>query len=190
MGKKIKNHIVTLLILLILPFLCMYSCKAEKDKTAKMLTKEPRYLGCQVFEELPKDINNPLNVNYDNRIKLLGIKVEKSSQNQFYISYYWQLFKELEGYQTAFVHFSDSTQNVLFQNDHDICPEFSFKQKEGGFIKESFLVNIPDTAVGKKLNIKIGLYDRISLKKLTVKSTGSEKTDYENSAIVVEDIIK
>lgn len=98
-------------------------------------------------------------MNYDNKIKLSGIATKKLSQNQLEISYYWQLIKGLGTYKDIFVHFADASNNIIFQNDHRFCANRSFQDLKGKFVKETFVVNIPEQAKGKEITVKIGCYN-------------------------------
>jgi hypothetical protein len=158
-------------------------CK-EKEKVTAPKVATP----CEIFDKMPKDIGKPLDVNFKNKVKLLGITVDKASQNQLKISYYWQLIEDLGVYNVAFVHFSDSENKVLFQDDHDFCQKQSFQELKGKFIKETHTVNIPQSAIGKKIDIKIGIYAP-SLKtdsRLKIESAGGAPVDEDNTRAIVE----
>ncbi len=113
---------------------------------------------CDVSDKKPGDIKKPLEINYGNKVKLLGITVDKLSQNQLRVVYFWQSVEELGSYQQVFVHFTDAENKILFQNDHDFCLKKSFSELKGRFVKESYMLNIPESAAGKVGYIKIGIY--------------------------------
>jgi ABC-type Fe3+-citrate transport system substrate-binding protein len=174
-------------------FLVMLSsCTERKDeKSKKELTQqvkiETKFLGCQILDKLPDNII-PLNVNYGDRIKLLGISVNKNIEKRsLELSYCWRVIKDISPYNKIFVHFTDSMGNILFQNDHDFCTDYSFHKKiENKFIKETFLIYIPKSISNENLDIKIGIYDPISSKKCEIKSNGGLSVDYGNKAIIIK----
>ena len=199
MGGKNQGIFFILIILSIVSislFGCTESKKTNKEETKKdhapVFKIEPKSLGCQVLDKLPKDISVPLDVNYDGKITLIGVTVDKKSfPKQLEIAYFWQAMQDLGSYQAVFVHFRDSKGNMLFQNDHDFCPEYSFHKKiQGKFIKEVFLIYMPKLDTGTKLDMKVGLYDPVSGEKLAIKSSGKTPTDYENTAADIKDAIE
>jgi hypothetical protein len=98
--------------------------------------------------------------------------------------------EELGIYQTVFVHFRNSKGDMIFQNDHDFCPDYSFhEQIKGKFIKESFLIYTPKLEIGTKSDIKVGIYDPVSGKKLAIKSSGKTPVDYDNTAADIKNAI-
>jgi hypothetical protein len=198
-GFKNQKDMFLILIILSIVLTSLFGCTESKNESKKEEKKEhspvfkiePKSLGCQVFDKLPGDISMPLEVNYGGKIKLLGVTVDKKSfPKQLEIAYFWQVIEELGIYQTVFVHFRDSKGNILFQNDHDFCPDYSFHKKiRGKFIKEIFLIYTPKLEMGTKLDIKVGIYDPISGKQLAIKSSGKTPTDYENTAAVIKNAI-
>ena len=198
MGVQNQGIFFILIILSIVSislFGCTESKKTNKEEAKKdhapVFKIEPKSLGCQVFDKLPKDISVPLDVNYDGKIKLIGVTVDKKSfPKQFEIAYFWQVIQDLGAYQTVFVHFRDAQGNLLFQNDHDFCPDYSFHEKiKGKFIKETFLIYTPKLEMDTKLDIKMGIYDLVSGKSLAIKSSGKTPTDYENKAADIQNAI-
>jgi len=198
-GFKNQKDMFFILIILSIVLTSLFGCteskneskNEEKKKHSPVFKIEPKSLGCQVFDKLPGDIPMPLEVNYGGKIKLLGVTVDKKSfPKQLEIAYFWQVIEELGIYQTVFVHFRDSKGNILFQNDHDFCPDYSFHEKiKGKFIKESFLIYIPKLEMGTKLDIKVGIYDPVSGKRLAIKSSGKTPADYENTAADIKNAI-
>jgi hypothetical protein len=139
---------------------------------------------------MPKDIGKPLDVNFGNKVKLLGITIDKAPQNQLKISYYWQLIEDLGVYDVAFVHFTDKDDKVLFQNDHDFCQKRPFNELKGKFIKEVFVVDIPKSAAGNKVDAKIGIYGPTlkDASRLQIKSSGGVPMDGNNTRAIVDKI--
>ena len=199
MGVK-NQGIFFILIILSIVSISLFGCteskkeepKGEKQNQLSTDKIEPKALGCQVYDKLPGDISVPLDVNYGGKIKLLGVTVDKKSfPKQLEVAYFWQVIQDLGVYQTVFVHFRDSKGNMLFQNDHDFCPEYSFHKKiQGKFIKESFLIYMPKLDTGTKLDMKVGLYDPVSGEKLAIQSGGKTPTDYENTAASIKNAIE
>ena len=198
-GVKNQKGIFCIFIMLPIVLTSLFGCTESKNES-KMVEKkehssvskiEPKSLGCQVFDKLPGSISVPLDVNYGGKIKLLGITVDKKSfPKQLEIAYFWQVMEDLGIYQTVFVHFRDSKGDMIFQNDHDFCPDYSFhEQIKGKFIKESFLIYTPKLEIGTKLDIKVGIYDPVSGKKLAIKSSGKTPVDYDNTAADIKNAI-
>lgn len=151
-----------------------YKEKATESKGAGPVTESKGTVPCEVYDKLPGDIAKSAEVNYGNKIKLVGITVNKISRNQLEISYYWQLLDVLDQYKQVFVHFTDATNyKILFQGDHLFCQNHSIEEIKGKFIKETHVVNIPQSAMGKKVNIMIGVYapELKSAPRLKVEST-------------------
>jgi hypothetical protein len=198
-GVKNQRGIFFILIILSIVFISLIGCTEsrkggkteEKKGQSPALKIEPKSLGCQVFDKLPGDIAIPLEVNYGGKIKLLGVTIDKKSlPKQLEIAYFWQSLQDLGAYQTVFVHFRDSQRNLLFQNDHDFCPDYSFHEKiKGKFIKENFLIYISALKPGTKLDIKVGIYDPVSGKNLAIQSSGKTPTDYENAAADIKNAL-
>lgn len=179
MSKTIYQ--ISLILTIIV--LVLSGCK-EKEK----ITKPKASTACEILDKMPKDIAKPLDINFGNKAKLLGITADRASQNQLKISYYWQLIEDPGVYQVAFVHFTDADNKVLFQDDHDFCQKQLFPELKGKFIKENYIVNIPQSAIGKKIDIKIGIYAP-SLKtdsRLKIQSAGRVLVDEGNTRAIVE----
>lgn len=172
--------VVFLLIVGILPASCT-------EKKLKEKTSETKAIGCQILDELPKDIAKPLEVNYGGKVVYIGTTVEKPAQNQLKISYYWQLKNELDKYKQIFVHFTDNKNSLLFQNDHEFCAKSSFEELKGKIIKDTYLVGIPESAIGKEINIKIGIYiPEGNGPRLKVESAGETPIDENNTRALVD----
>lgn len=114
---------------------------------------------CDILEQLPKDIAKSVDVNYGNKIRLLGVTVSKLSKNQLKVFYYWQFLDELGSYKQIFVHFTNTTNDkILFQDDHLFCQNHMADEMKGKFVKEADIVNIPQSEVDKEVNILVGVY--------------------------------
>ena len=148
--------------------------------------KDIKAVGCQILDKLPNDIAQPLEVNFGGKVVYLGTTIEKRAENQLKISYYWQLKNELGTYKQIFVHFTDKKNNPLFQSDHEFCANRSFEELKGKFIKDTHWVEIPQSAKGKEINVKIGLYvPEENGPRLKVESAGKTPTDeYDTRALV------
>lgn len=143
---------------------------------------------CDVLDKQPGDIKKPLEINYGNKVKLLGITADKLSHNQLRVVYFWQPIEELGSYQHVFVHFTDTENKMLFQNDHAFCQKKSFSELKGKFVKESYMLNIPEAAAGKVGYIKIGIWapDLKSGSRLQIESRGIIPADDGNTRAIVE----
>lgn len=187
-SKNLKTIFFTLFLLI--TFL-IFGCTEEKKQKVDNFNIEPKFLGCQVLDKIPEDINKQMEVNFGGKIKLLGISVNKMPESKsIEISYLWRVLQDISPYNKIFVHFTDSMGNILFQNDHDFCTEYSFHKKiENKFIKESFLIYIPKSLINSELDIKIGIYDPISSKGCEIKSNGGLPVDYGNTAIILKKVL-
>lgn len=151
--------------------------------------KDIRAIGCQMLDKLPNDIARPLEVNFGGKVVYLGTTIEKSAENQLKITYYWQLKKDFGKYKQVFVHFTDKENNPLFQNDHEFCAKGSFEELKGKFIKDTHWVGIPQSAKGKEIDVKIGLYvPEENGPRLEVESAGKTPTDEYNTRALVDKI--
>ena len=143
---------------------------------------------CEILDKLPKEVKKPLEINYANKIKLLGITTDKELRAKLKVSYYWQPDESLGSYNTVFVHFTDKNNKVIFQNDHPFCQQKSFEELKGKVVKETFKVDFPKNAVGQEIFVKIGLYDPKSGGRLKIASTNGIPTDDSNSRAIVESL--
>jgi hypothetical protein len=151
--------------------------------------KDIKTVGCQILDNLPNDIAQPLEVNFGGKVVYLGTTIEKRSENQLKISYYWQLKNDLGKYKQIFVHFTDKENNPLFQNDHEFCANRSFEELKGKFIKDTNCVGIPQSAKGKEIDVKVGLYvPEENGPRLKVESAGKTPTDEYNTRALVDKI--
>lgn len=143
---------------------------------------------CEILDKLPKEIAKPFEINYGNRIKLIGITTNKISPNQLSVSYYWQPMNDISPYNVVFVHFVGADGNILFQNDHTFCPQKAFEELKGKVIKETFKVIFPKNAVGKEIFVKTGLYDPKVAGRLKIASSSGIPTDEGNTRAIVESL--
>jgi hypothetical protein len=151
--------------------------------------KDIKTIDCQILDKLPNDIAHPLEVNFGGKAVYLGTTAEKRAENQLKISYYWQLKGDLGKYKQIFVHFTDKENNPLFHNDHEFCAKSSFEELKGKFIKDTQWVGVPQSAKGKKINVKIGLYaPEENGPRLKVESAGKTPTDEDNTRALVDKI--
>jgi Dolichyl-phosphate-mannose-protein mannosyltransferase len=151
--------------------------------------KDIKAIGCQLLDKLPTDIAQPLEVNFGGKVVYLGTTIRKKAENQLEISYYWQLKNDPGEYKQIFVHFTDNENKPLFQNDHEFCAKRSFEELKDKFIKETHWVGIPQTAKGKEINIKIGLYvPEENGPRLEVELAGKTPTDEDNTRALVAKI--
>jgi len=161
------------------------ACTKEKPATVP----ETKGTGCIFSDKLPPEVTNPLDVNFENRVRFVGVTVNKQSQDQLEISYYWQMINDLGKFKNIFVHFTDSSGNVLFQNDHEFCPKRSFDELKGKVIRETFLVFIPEAARGQEISVKLGVYvPDPNGPRLKILSAGNMLMDEKNTRVSVAKI--
>jgi hypothetical protein len=167
--------------------LLLMGCEKKQPAPAP----SPKVIGqCEVFETLPADIANKAEVMYGDKIKLLGITVNKISENKLQIFYYWQLLNEPGPYNKAFVIFSDKNKKQLFGNDHDLCQSKPFTELKDKFIKETFMVSVPQSASGQKVDIGIGIFapELTSNVRLKITAAGKTPVDDINTRAVIQEI--
>ncbi len=189
-DKKLRTAFFIFFSLLALLIL-MSGCTEEKKEETPNLKIGPKFLGCQVLDKFPEDINKQIEVNFCGKIRLLGISANKNPESKsIEISYLWSVLQDISPYNKIFVHFTDSMGNILFQNDHDFCTDYSFHKKiENKFIKESFLIYIPKSFMDTELDIKIGIYDPVNGKSCEIKSNGGLPVDYGNTASIIKKVL-
>jgi len=150
--------------------------------------KRPKFkiyrLPCEIYDEMPKDPLKPLSVNYGDKVRFLKMTFAKLSWNRLEISYYWQILGDLSAY-ISFVHFTDLGNHMLFQNDHAIGPVRSYKDLIGKFMKETYLLDVPQSAANKEVYVKVGIYSPSDGDRLKIMSPGEVRTDeWETRAMV------
>ena len=179
-----------MLVLLVSTSGILSGCK-EKASAPAPSVAPPKNIGqCEILDTLPGDIAKPVEVNYGDKIKLLGITINKRVDNKLKISYYWQLLGELGPYNRVFVIFSDKSNKQLFGDDHDFCQNQPLEKLKGKFIKETTIVYIPKSADGQKLDVGIGMFGP-ELKtdaRLRVKSAGKTPLADANSRAIIEEL--
>ena len=182
--RKAKTLYVTILFLIGLMVIALIGC--EKKEASKL--SPHRVTGpCEVYDKLPGDIAKHVEVNFGNKVKLLGITINKLPKDKLNVTYYWQLLKELDTYDAVFVHFTDKDNKVLFQNDHDLCQRRLFSELKGKFIKEPYVINIPQSAIGKEVYVKAGIFSiEPNVGRLKIESTGGVPTDDLNTRATIE----
>jgi len=177
-----RGRLVVLTFLFLLAITILVGCTKEK-------APEPKGFGCEIYDKVPGDTGKTLAVNFENKIKLIGITVKKQSKNQLEVSYYWQLIGNLDRFKNVYVHFADASNNVLFQNDHEFCPKKPLEELKNKFIKETFLINVPDSAKGKEVTIKLGIYvPEPNGPRLKIESAGDAAVDEKNTRVTVEKV--
>lgn len=179
-------------------FACLFVCitlllGCSKEKTEKMSGKQTAYRaigGCEIYDQKPDGIEKSLDVNYEGKIKLIGLTVNKMPKNQLKIYYFWQVMDEFVPYNVVFVHFVGPDNKILFGNDHEFCQKRPFSELNNKFIKETLTANLPQSIIGKEVDIKIGLYapDLASSPRLKIKSAGGIPVDDNNTRAIVEKI--
>ncbi|MFZ3136759.1 MAG: hypothetical protein WA126_05125 [Thermodesulfovibrionales bacterium] len=165
-------------------------CK-EKASAPAPSVAPPKNIGqCEILDALPGDIAKTVEVNYGDKIKLLGITVNKQGNNKLKISYYWQLLNELGPYNKAFVILSDKNKKQITGNDHDLCENKPFTELKGKFIKETFMFGVPQSASGQKVDIGIGIFapELSTNVRLKITSAGKTPVDDVNTRAVIQEI--
>jgi hypothetical protein len=117
---------------------------------------------CHILTEPPLDsaIAMPLELNYGNRVRLLGITIEHTTPDTVRLSYYWQSISDWGAADNTFIHFTDAKDNILFQNDHPLCDGQPYSNVAGKYFKETFLIAPPERArASPEILFKIGVYD-------------------------------
>ncbi|MFA4028681.1 MAG: hypothetical protein GDYSWBUE_000706 [Candidatus Fervidibacterota bacterium] len=84
------------------------------------------------------------------------IGVERIDERQFRISYRWLVRKPVSEDWRVFVHFTDASGNIKFQNDHDPAPPTSKWQPPKVTIGP-LTVRIPEGLIGT-FDVRMGLY--------------------------------
>ena len=156
-GKTLCLSVLCVMVVL----LSFYGCAEKKEaepKAAKETTALPAATSCELINELPSGVAKPVEVNFGNKVKLLGVTTETMSGKQIKISYYWQLLEDLGKYDTVFVHFEDADHKILIGADRAFCQHKSFAELKGKVIKETQIVAAPQPVPDKELNVMIGIY--------------------------------
>ena len=105
-----------------------------------------------IVRDKPEGIQHPLDVNYDNKLKLIGMDLPRSIDrgDDFEVTFYYQVLKPMSRNWQVFVHFDGG--GVRFQADH-----FPVKKRcgtnywqPGDYIIDHFTVESSDMGVAKK----------------------------------------
>jgi hypothetical protein len=149
------NNITRRIYILLVSAIIIGTIGCSKDKATPIRVVS----NCKIYNQLPDDIQQPLNVNYSNKAILMGITTKRLYKNRLLeISYYWKLQEELIPQHRIFVHFTDKDNKALLQNDHYFCQNLPFKELRNKFIKETYVVDMPGSALREGIFIKIGIY--------------------------------
>jgi len=182
MGKG-GQFIGFVLVGIIMSVLFSSGCTKEKKVV------ETKALGCTTSDNLPAEVTKKAEVNFENKIKLLGTSIKKLSSDQIEVSYFWQVTGKLDRFKNIYVHFADKSNNVLFQNDHEFCPKKTFEELKGKVVKEVFVVGVPQAAKGKEISLKLGVYvPEPNGPRLKVESAGDAVVDEKNTRAAVDKI--
>lgn len=128
-------------------------------------------------------IQNPVVVDFDKSIALLGYSIDKTSLKAgetFNIAYFWKSLDAVDINYTAFVHFTNETGAVKFQQDHGL-PLKTALWRQGDIIMEVYDVKVPVIPAGEYA-IRIGLYDSSGTKQRMPVFSGP--ADKENRAVI------
>jgi len=175
---------VTIMCLAVVTLVVLSACeKKEAVKAHPLRVTGP----CEVFDKLPGDIAKPLKVNFGDKVELLGITINKLPKDQLSVTYYWRLLNELGTYDAVFVHFTDKDNKILFQNDHDLCKRRSFSELKGKFVKEPYIINVPQSAKGQEVYVKLGIVSiEPNIGRLKVEAAGGLPTEDTNTRATVD----
>jgi len=187
--RKTKRIFHSSLLLSAILFVSLPGCE-EKAQSPYSVSLKKVVGTCEVFDKLPSGISKPVEVNFGNKVKLLGISINKESPSQLKMSYYWQILEDPTPYNAAFVLLiaKDDNKQVM-GNDHYLCQNQPFGELKGKFVKETYKVGIADSAVGKKIDVGIGIFgpELKTDSRLKITSAGKTPTmDNKTSAIVEE----
>ncbi|MEK6691769.1 MAG: discoidin domain-containing protein [Nitrospirota bacterium] len=116
-------------------------------------------------------------VNFDGKIEFLGFDIKHSRAPE--IVYYWKATGKIKKDWTAFVHFISPDGKIAFQNDHLLSSggKPSSKWIKNESYKESFSIDVPKGIHSGTYQIKIGIWDPKTGKRLKVKSDFQKKMD-------------
>jgi hypothetical protein len=144
---------------------------------------------CEIYDKLPGDIVKPVDVNFGKKVKLVGITITKLPKDQLGVTYYWQLLSDLDTYDAVFAHFTNKDNKILFQNDHDLCQRKPFSELKGKFIKEPYVIGVPQAVKGEEIYVRLGIYSiEPDIGRLRIESAGGLPTDDSNTRVTVEKI--
>jgi tetratricopeptide (TPR) repeat protein len=130
-------------------------------------------------EKIRKEFSPALkkNISFGGAIELIGYDIKHNKKPE--ITYYWKATGKIKKDWTAFVHFLGPDGKIAFQNDHLLFsgrkPSSKWIKKE--FYKESFSIDVPKGIHSGTYQIKIGLWDPKTGKKLKVKNGLPKKMD-------------
>jgi len=182
--REVRTLRAAVLCLVVLTVIVSSAC--EKKEAAK--SHPQRVTGaCEVYDKLPKYIAKPVDVNFGNKVKLVGITINKLPEDKLSVTYYWQLLNQLDTYDAVFVHFTDKDNKILSQNDHDFCQRRPFSELRGKFLKEPYIVNIPQSSKGSEIYVKLGIFSiEPNIGRLKIDSAGGLPTDDMNTRVTVD----
>jgi hypothetical protein len=155
MTLRRTNKALFIMALLLCLLVVLLGCTKSKPQVSKPQVYGP----CEIIGNLPSEVTKPIEVNYGDKIKLLGVSWNKVRGDQLEISYYWQLIDNPGEFREVFVHFTDANDTALFQNDHTFCLKQGLDNLKGKLVKQTNIVNVPQSVKGKDIDVKMGLYD-------------------------------
>lgn len=144
-----------------------------------------------ILDDLPAGIAQPLKINYGNKISLVGITTMKLSSEELMVFYFWQPQQELGAFNKVFVHFVDSNNNILFQNDHSLDPGWSSKRTQGKYIREMQRVKVVKDPQIKDCYVKVGVFapDLSGWPRLDITSSGGMAVDQSSMSAIVDHLV-
>lgn len=100
-------------------------------------------------KEQAPDLNNI-------RIAPAGVQLTQVSESSFQIAYEWEVKEPPKSDLRVFVHFTDKTGKILFQNDH--APDLPIsKWNPGRVVTGPFVVKVPE-GVSLPVQVRVGMF--------------------------------
>lgn len=105
--------------------------ETDKDPLRRLIMREP-----------PAGIGHPLNVNFDNKIQLIGVSMPTKieADHPFEVSFYFKVLAPIHRDWKIFVHFQPSGSGVRFLGDHDPINDYCATRywQVGDYIIDTF----------------------------------------------------
>ena len=105
-----------------------------------------------------------------NNISLVNFSHKRLPNDYLLLEYTWEKNMRPTEPFMVFVHFEDMEGRNLFGQDHYIDNRVNemIKTGEDSFMKETYIIKIPDNALGKELSVYIGLYSPVTFQRVQV----------------------
>jgi hypothetical protein len=136
--------------------------------TAYKVAREADYL----LQETPA-VQHPFSINVSNQITFLGYNLEPTvvtPGGSFEIQYFWRARVPMKRDYEIFVHFVDSQDQIVFQQDHlpvgGVYPTQQWSR--GDVVRESYVTIVPKEVRPGSYRILIGMWDPVENARLRV----------------------